>query len=121
MEHFITFASGIKAKFIFNEIKCDLTLIGFIPSDKSLPISNVIPIKYCQGDKLFLRLAQPMIEQEADGVVVGDTFYILRSFYQEGQFMLALCVPTNPLFPSQSFDGKLYIKPFHMFPKNSLG
>ena len=115
MEYYISFGDR-KAKFIISEIHCDLSILGFIPSDKSLPISEIIPIKYVGGDRIFLKLSQTMIDSESDAVVLGDTYYLLRSFSENNQNLLALCKPVNPIFPSQAFDGKLYIKELSSFP-----
>ena len=117
MEHFITFGDH-KAKFIIPKLQFDMNLIGFIPFDISLPIKELIPIKFVDGDPIFLNLAQPMIDGEFDAIVLGDTYYILRAFHENGKYLLSLCQPLNPIFPSQAFDGKLFIKEFTSFPND---
>lgn len=114
MEHIISFEKK-EARFIINDIDCDLKLLGFIPSDKSLPLKKIIPIKYVGGDKIFLRFAEPMIMHSVDGVVVGETYYILRAFHHQNKLLLCLCELTNPIFQSAPFDGKLYINPNNIF------
>ena len=112
MEHFIDFG-GKKGKFIIDGINCDLIGLGFIPSDKSLPLEGIIPIKFVGGDKIFHQLSVIMLEREADMVVLGDTYYLLRVFSENDQILLALAKPKNPLFPSQSFDGNLFIREYN--------
>ena len=117
MEHYIFFDDH-RAKFIIPDIECDFNLVGFIPLDLSLPIKELIPIKYVGDDKIFLHMAQPMIDAEADAIVLGDTYYILRAFRENDKYLLALCRPVNPIFPSQAFDGKLFLKEFTSFPND---
>lgn len=117
--HYIRFANN-SGMFYIPGSTCDLDLIGFIPSDKSLPIKSMTPIKYLSGSKVVLQLAQPMLESDMDAFLVGDGHYLLRSFRQNDLFLLCICKPIMPIFPGASFDGRFYIKPMNLFKSQQI-
>ncbi|EAY06769.1 hypothetical protein TVAG_103190 [Trichomonas vaginalis G3] len=116
--HYIKFA-GANGLYYIPGSTCDFDLLGFIPSDKSLQLVSITPIKHLSGSKALLQMAPSMLEKDMDGLVLGDGQYVLRAFKQNELYLLCLCKPTLPLFPGALFDGQYFIKPFNIFNGSS--
>jgi hypothetical protein len=104
-----------------------LQILGFIPSDKSLPFASVSPLALPNTDGYLPSVALSMVENDLDAVLFGDRDYILRACTlprdpgapaAQDRHVLLLGVPSKPLFNVQK--PTFSYQPFSLSALNSL-
>ena len=99
----ITITVGALRDCMVAKINLDsLRILGFIPTNKSMPFKSIIPIKILSESSFLKTLAVSMIQNELDAVAFAEKDYIIRALHVESKILMMLCIPKKPLFESNS-------------------